>query len=83
MITDSLLSFVLEIFDFIFAKFPSVYDVEISASFFEPALDVIESILYFFPMQSLCAIVWLVWTFWGIRITIRVVRTVWDLLPVL
>ena len=82
MITDNLLTFVLKIFDFFFSKIPEV-NIVIPDSVIATVFDIIETVAYFFPMSYLTPIFYIISGLWGIRFGIRVIRTTWDLLPLL
>lgn len=82
MITDILLQSVLVIFDFIFSQLPDI-TISVPYSFIEPALDIIKSILYFFPMKAVVPMILAVWCLGCFRFWIRFIRTIWDILPLL
>ncbi len=53
----------------------------VTAETLQPFLDIVKSICYFLPMETISVIVGLVIWFGIFRIVIRLIKTLWDLLP--
>ena len=53
----------------------------VNAAAFEPFLNIIRVAGYMLPMDTVIAIVLLVFNFTLVRIVISIVKSIWDLLP--
>ena len=81
MIVDGILSVVFDVADFFFSILP---DIEINASsgMYQTFLDIVASVAYLFPLNTLLSIFGIVCALIFFKFIITMIRMVWDILPI-
>lgn len=82
MIVESLLDVVFKIASGILEMLPDI-SWNVDNSFFNAFFDVLRMVCYLLPMPTVIAIIYLVICFTAFRIIISLVKTIWDLIPLL
>ena len=80
MIGEFLLSIVFNIVESALSVLPA-FDWNIKASFFQSALDMVRLAGYMLPMDTIGAIISIVFVLILWRIAISILKTIWDILP--
>lgn len=82
MIGEFILDIVFTVVTGIFSLFPMDISWNVGAGAIAPFMNVVSSVCYFLPMGTVSAIVSLIVSFGIFRAVIRLVVTIWDLLPI-
>lgn len=82
MITDTIIQLIYNIFMFVFGGAePLSFNLDVS--FIDAVTDFFAFIFYIIPINSLLPIITIFISLMGFRIIISLVKTIWDLLPIL
>lgn len=82
MITDVFISFIYDVFMFLVnGREPLRFNVD--SSFYTAANDFLAFMFYILPIDGLMIIIEIIIIIIGFRIFISVIKTLWDLLPLL
>lgn len=80
MVTDGLLNIVFNVVEFFFGFLPEI-ELNLSSGMYSTFLDIVASVAYLFPLDTLLFIFGLVAAFIVFRFFITLIRVLWDLLP--
>lgn len=82
MIGEFILNILFTIVTGIFSLFPMDISWDVGSGAMAPFMNIVSSVCYFLPMGTISAIVSLIVAMGIFRAVIRLVITIWDLLPV-
>lgn len=82
MVTDKLLDIVFNFLESILDKLP-VMDISVDLSVINGFLNIVGSVLYFFPWQKVAPILAIILLLQVWRILISIIKTIWSVLPFL
>lgn len=82
MVTDKLLDIVFNFLMSVLDKLP-VMDISVDLSAINGFLNIVGSILYFFPWQKVAPILAIILLLQVWRILISIIKTIWSVLPFL
>lgn len=80
MITDGILNVVFNVIDMFFGVLPDM-SLNVSGGMYRTFLDIVASVAYLFPLDTLVSIFKLVCAFIAFKWIITLIRMLWDLLP--
>lgn len=80
MISEFLINIVFRIVEGALSILPA-FDWNVKASFFQSFLDMLRLACYLLPMQTITAIITLIVFFMNFRLVISLLRTIWEILP--
>lgn len=80
MISEFLLNIVFNIVEGVFSILPN-FQWSVENSFFSTALDMVRLACYVLPMETISAIIILINFLLLFRIIVSILRTIWDILP--
>lgn len=82
MVTDKLLDIVFNFLESILDKLP-VMNISVDLSVINGFLNIVGSVLYFFPWQKVAPILAIILLLQVWRILISIIKTIWSVLPFL
>lgn len=82
MVSEFFLNVFFSIVTGILSLFPHGIEWNVDSGIMGTFLSVVSSICYFLPMGTVRAIIALIVSFGVFRVAIRLIKTLWDLLPV-
>lgn len=81
MIVESILGIVFSLVEQIMSFLPNItWDVDTGA--FSYFLDVVQVVCYLFPMNTVGRIFGIIVSLMGFRIIVTLIKTLWDILPI-
>lgn len=80
MIIEGIFIIIFGVLDFIIGLLP-FSDISFSSAPFQSALDIIKSLAYFLPFETVYDILGLVFCIMMFRIVVSIIKTIWQLLP--
>lgn len=80
MITDKILDLSYSVVELLLSSLPDVI-LNFNASVFDPILNIIRTISYFFPMGTVSAILIIVLAVQSLRVGIAMVKTIMEIIP--
>ena len=80
MIVETMLDLVFKIVEGVLSILPN-FSWSVENSFFSSALDLIRVACYLLPMGTVVSIITIINLLLVIRIAIAIIKTIWDLLP--
>lgn len=80
MISEFILNIVFNLVEGVLSVLPA-FDWNVKSSFFQSALDMLRLAGYVLPMGTIATIITIINVLFTIRITISVIKTIWELLP--
>ena len=80
MIIEAVLNIVFGLVEGVLSLVPAV-EWNVNASFFSSALDFVRLACYMLPMDTIIQIIMIINLIMGWRIAIALLRTIWDVLP--
>ena len=80
MISEFILNIVFNIVEGVFSILP-VFEWNVQGAFFQGALDMMRLAGYVLPMGTITAIIVIINTLLLIRIGVSLIKTIWELLP--
>lgn len=81
MITDGILNVVFNVLDMFFGVLPDM-SLEFSGGMYRTFLDIVASVAYLFPLNTLISIFAVVCSFIAFKWIVTLIRLIWDLLPI-
>lgn len=81
MVTEGILNAVFGILEGFLSLLPDI-SWNVDGSAFDIFFDVLEMVCYLLPMPTIIAIFFIVVGFTAFRIVISLIKTIWDLLPI-
>ncbi len=82
MVTDKMLDIVFSFLESVLDKLP-VMDISVDLSVINGFLNIVGSVLYFFPWQKVAPILAIILLLQMWRILISIIKTIWSVLPFL
>lgn len=80
MITDSLMDIVFGMVESLLNLIPDI-SIPVNISALKPFLDIIGTVLYFFPWQKVLPIIGIIFLLQVWRLIVTIIKTIWDVLP--
>ena len=80
MISEFILNIVFNIVEGVFSILPA-FDWNVEGAFFQGALDMLRLAGYVLPMGTIAAIITIINALLLIRIGVSLIKTIWELLP--
>lgn len=82
MIADAMINSVYRIFMYFLGAYKPL-DFKVDTTFFDTVTDLFAFIFYILPIYDLKPIISIIIALMGFRIIIVIIKTVWDVLPIL
>lgn len=82
MITEAILDVFLGVLDFVCGFIP-FFDISIDTTSFDLFFDIIKSVAFFLPMGTVYTIFNIIIAIMTFRIVVSIIKTIWQLIPIL
>lgn len=80
MILEGIFNIIFGVLDFIIGLLP-FSDMSFSSASLQSALDIIKSLAYFLPFDTIYDILGLIFCIMMFRVVVAIIKTIWQLLP--